>query len=72
MRWILSKTHAYKGVLSTQKDYCAWIGARSTASVLLKDGCQNMKACTEHDFEVSTDSVRRSAVEASEWGKILI
>jgi hypothetical protein len=27
MRWILSKTHAYKSVLLARENYCAWIGA---------------------------------------------
>jgi hypothetical protein len=36
MRWVLSETRAFKGVLSAHEDYCAWIGTRSTASVLLK------------------------------------
>jgi hypothetical protein len=38
MRWVLSETRAFKGVLSAREDYCAWIRARSTASVLLKSG----------------------------------
>jgi hypothetical protein len=25
-RWVLSETHAFKGVLSAREDYCAWIG----------------------------------------------
>lgn len=69
MRWILSEIRAYKEVLSTREDYCAWIGARSTASVLLKAGCHHVKACTEPNFEVSANSVRRSTAEASEWSK---
>jgi hypothetical protein len=28
-----------------------------------------MKTCTDPNFEVPVDSVRRSTVEASEWGK---
>lgn len=69
MRWILSEIRAYKEVLSTREDYCAWIGARSTASVLLKAGCHHVKACTEPNFKVSANSVRRSTAEASEWSK---
>ncbi|KAL5647158.1 hypothetical protein ACJX0J_041513, partial [Zea mays] len=69
MRWILSEIHAYKNVLSTREDYCAWIGARSTASILLKVGCQHIKACSEPDFEVSAENVRRLTAEASEWGR---
>jgi hypothetical protein len=72
MRWILSETHAYKGVLSTQEGYYAWIGTRSTASVLLKTGCHHVKTCTKLEFKVSTDSVRRSTIEASEWGKMFL
>jgi hypothetical protein len=38
MRWVLSETRAFKSVLSSREDYCPWIGARSTDSVLLKAG----------------------------------
>lgn len=68
MRWILSEIREYKGVPSTRKDYYTWIGARSTASILLKAGCHHVRACTEPGFEVSANTVRRSTVEASEWG----
>jgi hypothetical protein len=69
MRWVLNETCAFEGALLDQEDYCAWIGARSTASVLLKVGCNHVKACTDPDFRVSTDHVRKSIVEASEWSK---
>jgi hypothetical protein len=68
MRWILSEIHAYKNILSTREDYYTWIGAQSTL-VLPKVGCGHMKICTDPDFKVSVDSVRRSTVEASQWGK---
>lgn len=69
MRWVFSKICMYKRVLSTLEDYCTWIGAQSTALVLLKVNCQHVKACTDPDFEVSVDNVKRSAIDASEWGK---
>lgn len=69
MRWILCENRAYKNVLSTREDYCAWIGARSTVSVLLKVGCAHVKSCTDPDFKVSADSAQRSIVEASKWSK---
>jgi hypothetical protein len=50
MRWVLSETHAFKSVLSIREDYCAWIDARSTASVLLKAECNHVRACTNLDF----------------------
>jgi hypothetical protein len=57
MRWVLSETRAFKGVLSAWEDNCAWIGAWSTASVLLKAGCKLVKTCTNPDFKVSVDDV---------------
>jgi hypothetical protein len=69
MRWILSETRDYKSVLSAQEDYCAWICTLSTASVLVKSRCNHVKTCTDLDFRVSTDSVRRSTVKALEWSK---
>jgi hypothetical protein len=69
MRWVLSETRSYKSVLSAQEDYCAWIGTRSTALVLLKAGCNPVRTCTDRDFKVFADHVRRSNVEASEWSK---
>jgi hypothetical protein len=69
MRWVLSETCAFKSVLSAQEDYCAWIGTRSTASVLLKGGCNHVRACTDPNFRVSTDHIQRSTVEALEWSK---
>jgi hypothetical protein len=72
MCWILSETHVYKDVLSTREDYCAWIGTRSTTSVLLKAGCNHVRTCMEPNFKVSTDNVQRSIVEASEWSKKLL
>lgn len=68
MRWILSEIRAFKGVLSTREDYCAWVGAQSTASVLLGAGCRHVKDYTGPDSKVSADSVRRLTAEASEWG----
>jgi hypothetical protein len=69
MCWILSETRTYKGVLSTQEDYCAWIDARSTTSIMVKAGCHHVKAYSEPDFKVYADKVKRSIIEASEWGK---
>jgi hypothetical protein len=69
MRWVLKETRAFEGVLSAREDYYAWIGARSIASVLLKVGCKHMKACSDPNFKVSADHVRRSTVEALEWSK---
>jgi hypothetical protein len=46
MRWVLSETRAFKSVLSAREDYYAWIGARSTASVLLKAGCNHVRVST--------------------------
>jgi hypothetical protein len=69
MRWVLSETRAFKSVLSAREDCCAWIGARSTASVLLKARCNHVRACTYPNFKVSADHVRRSTVEALEWSK---
>jgi hypothetical protein len=37
--------------------------------VLLKAGCNHVKVCTDPDFRVSTDHVRRSTIQASEWSK---
>jgi hypothetical protein len=65
MRWVLSETCGFKRVLSTREDYCAWIGARSTASVLLKARCNHVWAFTDLDFRVSAIHVRRSTVEVS-------
>jgi hypothetical protein len=56
MRWILSETRAYKSILSAREDYCAWIDARNTASVLLKARCNLVKTCTDPDFKISTES----------------
>jgi hypothetical protein len=69
IRWVLNETRAFKGILSAREDYCAWIGARSTASVLLKARCKHVKTCTNPNFKVSVDDVRRSTVEALEWSK---
>jgi hypothetical protein len=54
---------------STRYDYCAWIGARSTTSVLLKARCIHMKTCIDSDFEVSVENIKRSTIEALEQGK---
>jgi hypothetical protein len=69
MRWVLSETHAFKSVLSACEDNCACIGARSTALVLLKAMCNHIRVCTDPDFRVSIDHVRRSTIEALEWSK---
>jgi hypothetical protein len=69
MSWVLSETRAFKGVLSAQEDYCAWIDARSTTSVLLKTGCKHVSACTDLDFKISADHVRRSTAKTLEWSK---
>jgi hypothetical protein len=69
MRWVLSDISAFKGVLSAREDYCSWIGARSTALVLLKVGCNHVRDYTDLDFSVSADHVQRSTIEPSEWSK---
>lgn len=71
-RWIHAKVGAFNGILSTRGDYCAWICARSTTSVLLKAGCSHLKACLDSDFNVPMENVKRSTIEASEWGKFSI
>lgn len=38
---------------------------------LLRVGYGYMKACLDPDFKLSIENVRRSTVEALEWGKIL-
>jgi hypothetical protein len=72
MRWVLSETRAFKSVLSAREDYCAWIDTRITTSVLLKARCNHMRACTNPNFRVSANHVRRSTIEASEWSKKFI
>jgi hypothetical protein len=67
MWWVLSETRAYKSILSAREDYCAWIGTRSTALVLLKAGCNHVRTCTDLDFKVFADHIRRSTGEASDW-----
>jgi hypothetical protein len=67
MRWVLRETYHFKGVLSAREEYCAWIGTQSTASVLLKSRCNQVRAWTDPDFKVSADHVRRSTIKASEW-----
>ena len=57
MMWVLSETYAFKSVLSAQDDYCAWIGIRSTASILLKARCNHVKVCTDPDLRVPADHV---------------
>jgi hypothetical protein len=69
MRWIHGEVGAFKVILSTQEDYCAWIGAQSTSLVLLRAGFGHLKTCLDPDFKVSIEHVKRSTVEASEWGK---
>jgi hypothetical protein len=69
MRWILGKVGAFKGILSTREDYCTWIGAWRIASVLLKAGCSHIKTCMDLDFKVSVENVKKSTVEALEWGQ---
>jgi hypothetical protein len=51
IQWILSETRTYRSVFSTKEDYCAWIGTRSTASILLKAGCSHVRSCTDPDFK---------------------
>jgi hypothetical protein len=69
MRWVLSETRGFKSVLSARENYCAWIGAQSTDLVLLKVRCNHVRVCTDLDFIVSADHVRRSTVKALEWTK---
>jgi hypothetical protein len=69
MWWVLSETRAYKSILSAREDYCAWIGTRSTALVLLNAGCNHVRTCTDLDFKVFVDHIRRSTGEASDWSK---
>lgn len=38
---------------------------------LLRVGYGYMKACLDPDFKLPVENVRRSTVEALEWGKIL-
>jgi hypothetical protein len=59
----------YESVLLAREDYSAWIGARSSALVLLKDECNHVRTCTDPDFKVSTNHIRRSTVKASKWCK---
>jgi hypothetical protein len=72
MCWILSKTHVYRSILSTREDYCAWIGAQSTASVLLKARCNHVRSCTNPNIKVSIDRVRRLTIDALDWSKNVI
>jgi hypothetical protein len=69
MRWLLNETRAFKSVLSAQEDYCAWIGAQSTASVFLKARCNHLMVWTDPNFRVSLDHIRRSTIEALKWSK---
>jgi hypothetical protein len=69
MRWILKETQAFKDILSDRQDFCDWIGAQSTTSVLLKGECKHVKTCTDPDFNVSADNVRWLTIEASKWSK---
>jgi hypothetical protein len=72
MQWVLNETRAFKSVLSLREDYCAWIGGRSTASVLMTARRNHVKVCTNPDFRVSADHVRRMTIEALECSKKIL
>ena len=69
MRWIYGKVCTFKGVLSTREDYCACIAARSTASALLRVGCNHIKTCLNPNFTLPIENVRRLSAKALKWGK---
>jgi hypothetical protein len=69
LKWVDGEVEAFGEILSTREDYCAWIGARNTTSILQKPGCNHVKVCCDPSFPLSLDGVRKPSVEASNLGR---
>jgi hypothetical protein len=66
---IYGEVGAFKGVLSIQEHYCAWIGAQSTTSALFGVGYNHVKACTDPNFKIYLENVKWSSTKALDWDK---
>lgn len=58
IKWIDREVESFGEILSTSKDYCAWIGARSTTSIFEKASCKHIKTIGQPDFMVSLEDVK--------------
>jgi hypothetical protein len=67
VKWINDKVVAFGEVLSTREDYCAWIGARSAASMLEKVDCEHVKIIGKPDFKVFQDDVENPSLKPPKW-----
>lgn len=69
MEWIDGEVESFDKVLSTWDDYCAWIDARSTTSVLEKAGCEHVKTVERPNFKISFENVKTPLDVASNAGQ---
>jgi hypothetical protein len=68
IEWISSEAEAFEEILSDRGDICAFFGARGTAAVLEKAGCEHVKTLAQADAAFSVDDMKVPSVEASLLG----
>jgi cell division septum initiation protein DivIVA len=65
IEWISSEAKAFEKVLNGRGDVCAFSGARGTAAVLEKAGCEHVKFLAQTEAALSIEDIKDPSAEAS-------
>jgi hypothetical protein len=68
VEWINGEAEAFKEILSDRGDICAFSGARGTAAILEKAGCDHVKATAQAEAAFSIDDIKDPSAEATLLG----
>jgi hypothetical protein len=63
--WISHEAEAFKEVLNSRRDICAFSGARGIATILERKGCDHVKSLAQSEAALSSEDIKDPSVEAS-------
>jgi hypothetical protein len=67
--WISGEAEAFEEILTDRGDICAFTGARGIATILVKAGCDHVKAVAQTEATFSTDDTRDHSTKATLVGE---
>jgi hypothetical protein len=65
IEWISHEAEAFKEILNSRGDICAFSGARGIATILEMKGCEHMKSLAQSETALSSEDIKDPSAEAS-------
>jgi hypothetical protein len=68
IEWISHEAEAFKEILNSRGDICAFSGARGIVTILEKKGCEHVKSLAQSEVVLSSEDIKDPSTEASQVG----